>query len=538
MQEEGRRRLSILDAIARVEAIGATRTMAVTSVAAQQQVSPSTLRNWFKQVEGIHPNDWLPYLAPERRGGGAEAEVDPTAWQMLISDYLRPEQPTWESCCGRTRDWCTANGVALPVNKTLFRKFEREIDKRIVTLRRKGREAAVNTMPPQRRSVAGMRALQLVNIDGNRADVFVRFPGHDKPMRPTIVAIQDVYSRKVLGWRVGESESAVLTRLAFHDVFQKFGIPVGALMDNGRAFASKWISGGAKTRFRFKIREEEPTGILTALGVQIHWATPHHGQAKPIERFFRDLTQAFRCPEFSGAYVGTNPMAKPENYGAAAIPLATFETVLARLIAVHNAKLGRRTEVAAGRSFDQVFNDSYAHAQPGRATEEQLRMALLTAEDVATCRKSGMVTLFDNRFWTPELAQIAGQRVIVRFDPSNLHTDIHVYSRDGQYLCSAPLTEDAGFLDVAAAKTHAKQVAGYRKLLRETERQADLLSAGAIAAMQRADVSDPEVPEPSIVRAVRYRGQTAAALKPRSAAAQQPETHSVIDRIGQLRLVK
>src|SRR3546814_11919637 len=100
----------------------------------------------------------------------------------------------------------------------------------------------------------------------------------------------------------------VTARLVFADLFQNWGIPKGLLADNGRAFASKWLTGGAKTRFRFKVRDEDPTGLLVALGVTIHWAKPYRGQSKPIERGFSDLCVAVEigrgaCGERVGRYV-------------------------------------------------------------------------------------------------------------------------------------------------------------------------------------------------------------------------------------------
>src|SRR5690606_9617280 len=139
------------------------------------------------------------------------------------------------------------------------------IDPAILKLKREGEEALRRSVPSQRRTLDGLRALELVNIDGHKFDVFVTPQGGGKPIRPIMVAIQDVYSRKVLAWRIGGEESAVQTRLAFADLFRDVGIPRAVLMDNGRAFASKWITGGAKNRFRFKIRPEEPTGLLTGL---------------------------------------------------------------------------------------------------------------------------------------------------------------------------------------------------------------------------------------------------------------------------------
>src|SRR5690606_21666117 len=109
---------------------------------------------------------------------------------------------------------------------------------RIVTLRRKGEEALRRSIPSQRRRVEDLHALECVNIDGHKFDVFVTPPRGGNPIRPVMVAIQDVRSSRVLAWRVGETESAALARLAFADLFRDYGIPKHAVLDNGRGFAS------------------------------------------------------------------------------------------------------------------------------------------------------------------------------------------------------------------------------------------------------------------------------------------------------------
>ncbi|MGR3723940.1 transposase domain-containing protein [Abyssibius alkaniclasticus] len=55
--------------------------------------------------------------------------------------------------------------------------------------------------------------------------------------------IADIYSNKFLAYRIDKSESATAVRLAFYDLFRDWGIPDWALLDNGRAFASKQITG-------------------------------------------------------------------------------------------------------------------------------------------------------------------------------------------------------------------------------------------------------------------------------------------------------
>ena len=252
----------------------------------------------------------------------------------------------------------------MPSERTFRRRLD-TIEPGVVLLKRDGPEALRQSIPAQRRTVDHLHALEHVNVDGHRFDVFVK-DAEGRVFRPTMVAIQDISSSKIVGWRLGETESAVLTRLAFADVFRDFGIPKHCTLDNGRAFASKWITGGAKTRYRFKIREEEPTGLLTGLGIEIHWATPYRGQSKPIERAFRDMCDRIaKHPAMEGAYTGNSPMAKPDNYGSRAIPMDDFVVHVAQGIAAHNARLGRRGRNYAGRSFDQVFAESYAAAPIG-----------------------------------------------------------------------------------------------------------------------------------------------------------------------------
>lgn len=534
---EAARRMATIMQIETYENAGLTRSAAVATVAATSAIGASTLWSWFALIEGVASSDRLPYLAPRRTGGGASADIDPDFWQVLISDYLRPEKPTFTSCYRRAvRDFAAPRGLIVPIERTVRRKFEREIDGRLVTLKREGAEALRRTLPAQERSVMELHAMEAVNIDGHKFDVFVQWED-GRIGRPMMIGIQDIYSRKLLAHRIDESENALATRLTFADLFRDYGIPRSCLLDNGRAFASKLITGGAKSRFRFKIKEEEPTGILTALGITIHWATPYRGQSKPIERAWRDLCDTIsKHPALAGAYTGNKPDAKPENYGSKAIPIAEFRAVVAAGIAAHNAQTGRRTETTQGGSFEATFAASYAVAPIGKATAEQLRLALLTAEERTCDRQTGVMTLEGNRYWAPELADHAGKKLTMRFDPENLHGEIHVYDRTGAFICTAPVIEKTGFFDKAEAGKAKAATADLRRQVREVERMTDLIDVAALAALMPAQPDTSITPIPAVVRPVRHRGQTAAALKPVSEVAQMP-VHNVIDRIANLRLV-
>tara|TARA_R110000868_G_scaffold230335_2_gene483467 strand:+ start:5530 stop:7518 length:1989 start_codon:yes stop_codon:yes gene_type:complete len=542
--EAERRALIIVDVDA-YKASGLTASDSVAHAARQAGISSSTLWNWLALIEGVPSTDRLPHLAPRLKGGGKCADVDPDVWQALLSDYLRFSQPSWMTCYRRAEQLAASLGLTLPHQKTLYRKLVAEVPQAVITANREGKEALRRMLPAQIRSVADLHAMELVNIDGHKADVFVRWPD-GRIGRPTIVAIQDVYSRKFLSWRVAESEDMVTARLVFADLFAKYGIPAGLLSDNGRAFASKWLTGGAKTRFRFKIREEYPTGVLTALGIKVHWAKPYRGQSKPIERGFRDFCDAIaKHPAFEGAYTGNTPLAKPENYGHSAVDLETFCRVWDEGIAAHNAQLGRRTEMGGGqRSFDQVFAESYARSAIGKATEEQLRLALFAADQVSTDRTTGAVKVAGNSYWCAELAQLAGQKVTIRFDPDDLTRPVHVYDRAGRFLVTAPLWQATGFLDMAAAKDRQRLEKRHQKAAREATDALNLLSAAQL--VDRLPKYDDDSAEPSVrpaaTRIVRHRGQTAAALKAVSEAVQEPLSDQFMGQfssaVSALRLVE
>jgi hypothetical protein len=517
-QAEARQRLLVLQAVEAAQQAGATKTAAVALVAADHALSAATINGWFARVAGVSRADRLAHLAPETRGGGREAEIDPEIWDLYRSDWLRFEKPTHAACYFRVARVARARGIRLPSARTFQRKLERETPPEVIMARREGRERVAQMMPAQIRSVVHLHAMHTVNIDGHVWDVRVQWPDGDVA-RPVMVGIQDVYSRKMLAWRIDKSESAILTRLAFADLFREWGIPKACVMDNGRAFASKWISGGTRTRYRFKVREDEPAGLLLSLGIENRFATPYHGQAKPVERAWREYCEYIaRGPAFAGAYTGSNTTKKPENYGARAIPLAEFEAVVAREIAAMNAKRGRKTETAQGGSFDDAFSRSIAAgAAVGRATDAQMRLALLAAERVRADRKTGAVTFAGNRYWAEGMTAHAGALLTIRFDPDRLHGAIWAYDSREQLIGQLDLWEASGFDDLAAAKRTAKMMGEHRRRVRAAVESEQLLEAAEIERTLAAlETPAGQRTQPTVVRPVR------AGRRPRGCAAAVP----------------
>lgn len=515
---EAERRMSAIAEIELLQDAGYTSTAAVAEVARRTGQSTTTLWNWRSLIDGVAHQDRLPAIAPRFTGGGKAAEIDPEIWELFKSDMLRPSCPTINVCYVKAAAVAEQRGISLPSKATFKRRFEREVPKAARLLARKGPEALRRSLPAIRRSVDELHALQLVNMDGHKFDVFVEPPpGYEhlgKKIRPILIGIQDVYSRKLLAWRIGTTESAGMTRLVFADLF-RIGLPAEVYLDNGMAFASKWISGGSPTRNRYKIKAEEPTGLLVTLGIKVHFTLPYRGQSKPIERAWRELCEfVAKGALCDGAYTGNSPANKPHNHNKRIVPWADFVDEVGRMINLHNALTGRRGGICRGRSFDEVFAESFATAPVRKANESHMRAALLTAETVRLDRATGEIKFHNNRYYASFCNELHGERVIIRFDPDDLHRPIYVYGLDGRYLGEAPIWDDAGFADVEGAKRTAKLYSDARQAARDLVDANRRLSAAEVAAMQSTIGGNaPELPEPKVIRPVRHRGQTAAAIK-------------------------
>lgn len=513
-KQKAKSALAALTALRELERAGTTRTTARNMIAMQQGVSVRTLFLWENRIAGVPMAHWLPFLAPKHVGKIEVSECDPAAWEVFCADYLRNGAPNFTDCYERMKSFAEHRGLTIPTQSSLRRKVEREIPPQVLTLYRDGEEALKRTYPALQRDRSIFTAMQAVNADTHTWDVFVMFPGETKARRAKIIAFQDLYSGKILSWRITKEECREVMLLAIHDMIDAYGVPEICFLDNSGTFTSKWITGGMAFRYKWKVRVDEPTGIMKSLNIDVHWTTPYSGQSKPIERAFRDFAQRIaKHPAFEGAWTGNTIANQPDNYNSKAIPLDKFEQIVAQEIAAHNARPGRRTAVCRDRklSFDQAFAESYGKDTTlvSKATAEQKRLCLLGAEGVSV-QKNGMISFMGNTYWSDELLAIARTKVIIRFDPDNLHGDVAVYRLDNSYLCAATCQEAAGFITTDKGREHNRARRAYHTAAKKF---AEALKGGwtpekyaeAIAA-EDGDLPSIPLPEKKAVRMVANGG--------------------------------
>jgi len=544
VKDEAQARLMTIQKVEMLEQGGSTRHLAVIDAGKMDKVSPRTIWNWLDMITGVRIDDRLAYLAPRHRAARRQSrrsEIDPRFGDLIKADFLRLEQPSLTSVYDRCVRIATREGLPVVPLHTVRRWIDRSVSPTVMVLARKGFDALKRMRPAQVRDKTAMHALEAINGDFHKFDVFVRFPaspGGEKEeiLRPQMVAFQDIFSGRLLNWRVDRTPNSHAVQLCIGDMIEQWGIPDHVLLDNGREFAAKLITGGVPTRFRFKVKADDMSGLLVALGCEIHWATPYSGQSKPIERAFRDLCdRVAKHPAFAGAYTGNRPDAKPENYGSAAIPLDDFITVLREEIELHNTRGDRRSEVAYGRSFAEVFDESYASAPIKKATAEQRRLWLMGAEGIRANAQTGQVNFMGNRYWADWMNEVAGQRIVARFDRAALWDGLHIYSLADEYLGFAPCLQKSGFFDVDDARSTARDMKAWKAAQRAELAAHRRLTVGDVADAIKAlpSVASPP-PEATVIRPVFDTAKTPAPapLRPDEAAIQSAVVADLSARRG------
>ncbi|WP_268815761.1 DNA-binding domain-containing protein, partial [Tabrizicola flagellatus] len=188
-------------AIQKVEALEATvgRHLAVGQVAALTGIGARTIWSWFRLIDGVAAHDRLAYLAPRNRAAEKRPRAKdcaPEFFEILKSDYLRLEAPPFSDCYRRAVRIAKERGLDVLPERTMRRRLDATVSRVTQIIARQGVEAAKRLYPSQNRDKTALRALEAVNADFHKFDVFVRWPGvGGEPgavVRPHMVAFQDV----------------------------------------------------------------------------------------------------------------------------------------------------------------------------------------------------------------------------------------------------------------------------------------------------------------------------------------------------------
>lgn len=471
-QEEGNHRSRLMVQLENHLRAGGegTRTQRIKRWAADNKLAVSTVYEWRKRIANLEPMHWRVALVSDyTRHGRPALEVPADIWQWIFNEWGTTSKPALKPIYRRAQKIAAERGLMLPSYATIKRRLD-ALPRLLKIWLREGEEALDAALPPMRRDYEPLALHESWNSDGRVADVHCRWPdGHVG--RPVLVAFMDLRSRVIVGWAIGKTESANLVRRALSDaLYRARAVPQRLYLDNGRAFASKEITGQQATRHRFKHGEDDVTGLATLLGVKVEWATPYNGKAKPIESFWNTIArEADKRREFVGAYCGNAPHNRPEDHDVSrAVPIEAYERAVAEVIEAYHQR-GHRGDSMDGQSPHQVYERLAADCVARQPTEAQLKCCLLAAEQVRLTREYEVV-LLGNRYGCDELTALGSRGpYTARYDPQDSAQPVQLF--DGErFLMAVPLIAKTGFADREAAQQHKRAKNNFKRAVREQAR--------------------------------------------------------------------
>jgi len=368
----------------------------------------------------------------DNRGGHNKgcSTIPEEVWNFFLSLYMT------EDC--RTFRWCyreTAKQFSsIPTEQCFIRKM-RTIPEQTVIYYREGKEAFKLYTQYYERDPALLKSNEIWFSDHTTLDVLVNVNG--KLKRPFLTMWMDAHSRKVVSWLLREkSPNTDIVKATLGEGIKEFGVPEEVYVDNGKDYRAKDGLSKAYSHSMARI-----------LGINTIYATPYHGQAKTIERFFRTLEDQF-SKQFK-TYIGSNAKNRPERTRKKSdeqlLKVApTLEEVVEKL--TNYIKLYNETAHGGKGMDNQAPNEVYFRdLEVKREIEDFVAFRLLCGRvKEYTVQRNGL-RVNEATFYDMDLViKYFHKKVRVYYDPKNID-EISVFTLDDRYICSIKAREVSVF---------------------------------------------------------------------------------------------
>ncbi len=501
-QQKALKRVAAIESVQQlIDVEGMDKMQAIHQVAADTGFHWQSIYGWIKKAASVAADDTILALMNQRIGGTrGPAECTPEAWEYFKLDFLRRgkggKPPSIAACYRRLEAKAAEKGWVVASVRDFSNWIRKKLDPMVVMQRRYGWDAVEKHYPSMKRTKEMFDVLEAVNGDGFSLGIWADF-GDGIIAVPIVWTWQDIRSSKILSWRMDVSENRELLRLALLDLITEWGLVDTAYLDNTRAATSKQISGGLPNRYRFKVKDDDPLGIMPMLGIKLKYTLPAHGQSKPVERIhgIGGYLDFANLPAFEGRGTKSRP-----------VPIAEVEALFKNFVNEMNARPDRRGDAVQGKSFDQVFNELYSQATIKKPTQKQRTYCMCVAEVVTVSKQDASITLKagrsdigSNKYWDDALIRHMGKKVTVRFDPANLHSGVFVERIDGVEICHAEPVLCAGFNDADAARKHARAKGHFKKHIRLASEAEGRMNA-VTAQQYMLSMPEPEKPSPKVTQ--------------------------------------
>ena len=435
-----------------------------------EPITKANLFQWQKKLKEGGTAALVDRRGEHRRG---TTTVPDDAWDYFYALYMTQEKRGVQLCY----DYTKKEFPNIPSVYAFHRKVK-AIPEHALIYYREGENALRDALPSMDRDKTDIASNDIWFSDHHRVDVFARNEDGSKLCRLWLTVSFDARSNKVISYICRNADpDADVIKQTMKKGMELYGIPKEVYFDNGKDYRSKVF------------RKDFSLSLVHQLGINNIYATPYHGQAKTVERFFRTFEERFgkMFPTYTGKDAKNRPekmRVSDEKILAIAPSIETFLAALDNYMEDYNHTPSRGKNLD-GKSPDEVY---YQNLSEKREITDRKALALLCGTfDTRTVNKSGIT--FRNRvYWDKALLPYFKKKVIINYDSENLDV-LNVFDEDMRAVCVAVAKVRTPFRNTTEAdyKKAMKQKKQARQMVEKYRPQVELDTMSMIAKIQLAE---------------------------------------------------
>ncbi|MCX4372373.1 Mu transposase C-terminal domain-containing protein [Acutalibacter muris] len=464
---------------------------------AEDAITKSKLFRWQRKYQERD----VAALIDQRGGHNRGKDTIPEeAWELFYSLYMTQQKRGVKLCYDVTR----MEYPDIPSCKAFERKVK-TIPYYAVLYYRDGPKAFNDALPSMERSKLDIASNDIWFSDHHLVDVFVKSADGARAIRPWLTVFFDARSNRVVSFLVRDADpNATAVKKCFRLGVEQNGVPNEVYFDNGKDYRSKSFS------------KDYPMSLVNQLGIGQIYATPYHGQAKTVERFFGTLTNRF-SRRFD-TYTGCNAKIRPEcmqisnkEIVAQAPTLDEFIKLLSAYIAEYNQTANGGVDMD-GKCPDQVYAENLAVK---RVVSDLNALRLLCGNSEERVVHKNGISIKNNNYYNDALLYHQGERVIVVYDPDNIDK-IAVFDMENRAICMAEAkirtpfrhTSEEDYIRAAKEKKKARAMVQRYKPTRDVDIH-EIIARNQLMEKVFSESGEPDIVEHITPQAAR----NAATLK-------------------------
>lgn len=422
-----------------------------------EHISTNQLYDWQKKLN----KGGLAALVDTRgTHDKGSSSIPEEAWELFKALYLTHQKRTVAQCYSLVK----VEYPDVPSERTFSRRADNEFTE-LVKIRYRGtKEEFENCLPYHIRDKSKLDSNDRWSSDHHSCDVMV-LNKLGKAVSLTLTVIVDVRSTKILSFRFRDApgDTSVI-KMCLRDAMMKFGIPKEFYTDNGKDYKSNELSSN----------DESGLSLTEVLQVTQIFARPHHGQSKPVERFFESFEN--ELGKWFKSYRGPSPDKRTDETRMTSDKLAnksyvpTMDEYIAK--ATEYISYYNSMRLHTGRGMNNQTPDAVylQNLHCVRRVEDNAVLQLLCGRiEVRTVQRNGVS--FDSEFYSNAdgaLLPYYKQKVIVIRDPENLSEMIVLDKDSKKYIYKVQrkslsmfsnITEE----DIKTTKREIRTLKGYTK---------------------------------------------------------------------------